>query len=58
MIHYHNNISNTGLLNPIEKQYVKESIAQINEIVKQHFNNALFWSYRYATNPELGSGVE
>ncbi|PWE21740.1 hypothetical protein DF188_05875 [Aliarcobacter skirrowii] len=57
VIHYHNNISNTGLLNTIEKQYVKESIAQINEIVKQHFNNALFWSYRYATNPELGSGV-
>ncbi len=57
VIHYHNNISNTGLLNAIEKQYVKESIAQINEIVKQHFNNALFWSYRYATNPELGSGV-
>ena len=57
VIHYHNNLSNTGLLNTIEKQYIKDSIAQVNEIVKQHFNNALFWSYRYATNPELGSGI-
>ena len=57
VIHYHNNISNTGLLNTIEKQYAKESIVQVNEVIKQHFNNALFWSYRYATNPELGSGV-
>jgi 2-polyprenyl-3-methyl-5-hydroxy-6-metoxy-1,4-benzoquinol methylase len=57
VIHYHNNISNTGLLNTLEEQYVKETIVQVNEVIKQHFNNALFWSYRYATNPELGSGV-
>ena len=57
VIHYHNNISATGLLGILEKDLVKESINEINKIIKSHFNNALFWSYRYATNPELGSGV-
>ncbi|MBE3606334.1 methyltransferase domain-containing protein, partial [Campylobacter sp. RM13119] len=57
VVHYHNNISNIGLLNIIEKKYIKEAICETNEIIKQYFNNAFFWSYRYATNPELGSGV-
>lgn len=57
VIHYHSNISTTGVLNTIQNPYVKESIEQVNAVIKQHFNNALFWSYRYATNPDLGSGV-
>lgn len=57
VIHYHSNISNTGLLKNIENQYVKKAVEKINQVLKKDFNNGLFWSYRYATNPELGSGV-
>lgn len=57
VIHYHNNLSNTGLLNSIENPYIKEVITKVNQVISKNFNNALFWSYRYATNPELGSGV-
>lgn len=57
VIHYHNNLSNTGLLNSVENPYVKEAITKVNQVISKNFNNALFWSYRYATNPELGSGV-
>lgn len=57
VIHYHDNISNIGLLNPIENPYIKEATEKINQVIQKHFNNAFFWSYRYATNPELGSGI-
>ena len=57
VIHYHNNLSNAGLLNNIENAYVKETVTKINKVITNNFNNALFWSYRYATNPKLGSGI-
>ncbi len=57
VVHYHNNISQVGLLNILEHKYVKSTITVINNVIKHNFNNSLFWSYRYATNPELGSGL-
>lgn len=57
VVHYHSNISNTGLLHQIANNYLQEPIDRVNEIIKNNFNNSFFWSYRYETNPELGSGV-
>lgn len=58
VIHYHSNISDTGLLNSVENQFAKKTIERINQVLKKIYNNPLFWSYRYATNPALGSGME
>lgn len=57
VIHYHNNLTNTGLLNQVASNYLKESIDKVNKIIKDNFNNSIFWNYRYETNPELGSGT-
>jgi 2-polyprenyl-3-methyl-5-hydroxy-6-metoxy-1,4-benzoquinol methylase len=58
VIHYHSNISDTGLLNSVENKFAKKAVEKINRVLKKDFNNPLFWNYRYATNPALGSGRE
>ncbi|MDR8017915.1 hypothetical protein [Ectopseudomonas guguanensis] len=57
VIHYHANLTSTGLLGDVNLDRVQTTIKKINAILSQNFNNALFWNYRYSTNPELGSGV-
>ena len=57
VVHYHSNLSSIGLLNSIRIALVDESINKVNQMLKDDFNNQLFWNYRYKTNPELGSGV-
>ena len=58
VIHYHSNISDTGLLNSVENQFAKKAVKRINQVIKKDFNTPLFWNYRYATNPALVSGME
>lgn len=57
VIHYHGNISPVGLLNSIDSRYVSMAIDKINNMLEALFDNSFFWNYRYATNPELGSGI-
>lgn len=57
VIHYHSNLTTTGLLSDVKLDKVQAVIKQINSVLSQNFNNALFWNYRYSTNPALGSGV-
>ena len=57
VIHYHSDISTTGLLNNVNNTNISPIIEKINKALKSDFNNSLFWSYRYFTNPELGSGI-
>jgi 2-polyprenyl-3-methyl-5-hydroxy-6-metoxy-1,4-benzoquinol methylase len=56
-IHYHNNISDIGLLNTVNISEISSIVDNVNNIIKNNFNNSLFLSYRYGTNPELGSGI-
>jgi 2-polyprenyl-3-methyl-5-hydroxy-6-metoxy-1,4-benzoquinol methylase len=57
VIHYHSNLTTTGLLGDVKLDKVQTVIKQINTVLSQSFNNELFWNYRYSTNPELGSDV-
>ncbi len=50
VIHYHSNISDTGLLNSIENQFARKTVEKINKVVKKHFHSDLFVNYQYAIN--------
>ena len=57
VLHFHNAINSIGLLKPLGSKLVDKSIDQINTTIQNHFNNNLFWDFRYSENPDLGSGV-
>lgn len=57
IIHYHSSLDNTGLLKKHNQRFLAGPIGKVNNILRENFDNSLFWSYRYASNPELGSGV-
>ena len=57
VIHYHSNLSSTGLINVVNVSQIDKCIMKINKVVKENFDNELFWNYRYKTNPSLGSGT-
>jgi 2-polyprenyl-3-methyl-5-hydroxy-6-metoxy-1,4-benzoquinol methylase len=59
IIHYHWELDATGLLKTdlnSTKEY-RESIRKVNALIQRHFDNEIFWNYRYSVHPELGSGV-
>lgn len=61
IIHYHRHVRDSGLLRPTGNPVVDHSIDRVNQVVsrlfREFFPNATFWSWRYQTNPELGSGI-
>ncbi|MEL7409485.1 MAG: class I SAM-dependent methyltransferase, partial [Cyanobacteria bacterium J06558_2] len=59
VIHYHRNISPTGMLEVTGEQDSEFSLAveDANRLLGRCFNNQIFWSFRYQMYAELGSGV-
>ncbi len=61
VLHYHSNIlpdgkiKNTGI--PEIDQQISRGNNEIEAILRQAFDNELFWSMRYELFPDLGSGV-
>lgn len=60
-LHYHSSVQANSLIVPTGLPAVDAAIARANAdietIVAQHFDNNLFWNWRYACFPDLGSGV-
>lgn len=58
IIHFHKNISKMGLLSfdNISDENFAKAVEDANSLISKSFNNRLFWSFRYAAYPELGSG--
>lgn len=59
ILHYHRNISPTGLLEVVGERDAEftKAIADANQLLGKSFNNQIFWSFRYQIFAELGSGV-
>lgn len=61
VLHYHRNVDAIGRLLPVGRAEVDEQIRRVNaafsDLLKRFFPNRSFWNWRYATNPDLGSGV-
>jgi len=60
LLHYHTARMNVlGLIEPPFPldEVETAAVAEANRIISSDFQNALFWSYRYAAHPERGSGV-
>lgn len=61
LLHYHWLLTNTGMLTETGHDATDKAIRRANEAIaetyKEFFPNATFWSWRYSTDPELGSGV-
>lgn len=60
-IHYHRELDNHGLVVPGPVPWIAEQVRAVNEGLaetrRERLDNGIFWDFRYATNPELGSGV-
>lgn len=59
VLHYHGNLSKVGLVK-VEGQCdadFQRAIAAANQLIGDAFNNRIFWPFRYAAFPELGSGI-
>lgn len=57
IIHYHSRFNHIGLINHVGERLIDDAVDSINENIQKNFNNRLFWDFRYAENPELGSGI-
>ena len=61
VLHYHHLTDASGVLKQTGIPAVDEVIGKINATIRanrrKYFSNQIFWNYRYASNPELGSGV-
>ena len=61
MIHYHGKLNQGMLLDTIGLENPDQIIGQINgnirKILDTNFKNEIFWDFRYAYSPKLGSGV-
>lgn len=59
VLHYHRNLSHVGLIHDIGDcdDNFKIAVDNANNLISDHFNNKIFWSYRYSQFPEIGSGV-
>lgn len=61
VIHYHNNLLPDGRIKPTNIPEIDQQIVQANleiqAVLRDEFDNELFWSMRYELFPELGSGV-
>ncbi|MBS0385737.1 MAG: hypothetical protein JSS00_10370, partial [Proteobacteria bacterium] len=60
LLHYHNHTLNVvGLIEPkiALAPTAADAVRRANSLIGLHFNNTLFWNYRYAHHPERGSGL-
>lgn len=61
VIHYHNRVDTEGNLTASPYAGVQRRIEQFNKRLSEerslHFDNRSFWNARYASDPDLGSGV-
>lgn len=57
VLHYHSAIDKIGLLELVGHDQIDSSIGIANRLISRKFDNKLFWDFRYAYFPELGSGV-
>ena len=61
IIHYHHLINSSGLIEGVSFPLAQERIDAFNERLREYrrkcFNNQLFWDFRYAGHPALGSDV-
>ena len=61
ILHYHWRTDPSGFLLPCGAPRVDAVISRINDTLREfrqrHFVSEVFWDYRYAHHPELGSGV-
>lgn len=59
--HYHSHVSTDGLPAAVGVDWIDSQMMPVVEDIRQmrreSFDNSLFWSYRYAMNPGLGSGL-
>lgn len=60
-IHYHGNMDPHGLPKLVGVDWMDAAIARARKALdrerRKGFRNEIFWDFRYATNPELGSGL-
>lgn len=61
VLHYHASVLPNGQIKDTGVPFVDGAIARANSdiqtIIGDNFDNALFWNNRYASFPELGSGI-
>ncbi|MDO3387345.1 class I SAM-dependent methyltransferase [Gilvimarinus sp. SDUM040013] len=61
VIHYHSHVNPSHFLLPVGLPNVDAQIERINDVIRKRrrteFNNQVFWDFRYAEFPALGSGV-
>ncbi len=60
-LHYHRHLTSIGMLRKSGVAAVDGQVRSVNEVLmaswREEFSNQAFWDWRYATDPELGSGV-
>ena len=60
-IHYHGHVDQHGLPRPAGVDWIDDAIGRMNGVLadrrRKRFSNEIFWDFRYAQFPELGSGV-
>jgi 2-polyprenyl-3-methyl-5-hydroxy-6-metoxy-1,4-benzoquinol methylase len=60
-IHFHHELDGHGLLVPGAVPWIADQVRAVNaslaETRRQRFDNAIFWDFRYHTDPSLGSGI-
>jgi hypothetical protein len=59
LLHYHRNLDVHGLIlpaSPIHRAGA-DAVKRANQQIARHFNNRVFWDWRYDQHPERGSGL-
>lgn len=60
-IHYHRELDNHGLIRMGGVSWIDEQVRSVNsglvEARRELMDNAIFWDFRYRTDPALGSGA-
>ena len=57
VMHYHSKLTTIGLLENTGIDVVDKRINLVNKVLKENFNNELFWDFRYENSPSLESGI-
>ena len=57
VLHFHSSIDKIGLLRRVDQKQIDASIDIVNGAIIRNFKNKLFWDFRYAYYPSLGSGI-
>lgn len=59
LLHYHDRLNAVGKIEGVAglDAAAEQAIARANEQIGTHFDNRLFWEFRYERHPELGSGI-